>query len=262
VDDVRIRMDGRTVAARRYGPADSRPTIVLLHQGLGSVAQWKGLPADLADHTGLPVFAYDRFGPGRPSPFTAPVRPDYLPAQALHVLPAVLAAARIERPLLVGHSDGGTIALLYGAAHPDGLVGAVVVAAHVFVEDATVQGVADADRAYEVGGLRAALERHHGAGTDALFRRWADTWQSQSFRSWDVRAELAAFRAPLVVVQGADDPYGTTAQVEAIAAAVAGPCRPVVLPGVGHDPFAEASAATLDVVAAFVPRCGATDSTS
>jgi pimeloyl-ACP methyl ester carboxylesterase len=166
------------------------------------------------------------------------------------VLPALLEQFGVERPVLVGHSDGASIALLYaGAGRP--VRALVLLAPHVFVEDRSIEGIEAARRAYRNGDLAVRLARHHD-NPDATFRGWNDVWLSPEFRSWNIEDRLPAVTCPVLLVQGAADPYGTVAQLDAIERGVAGPCRRVVLPGVGHAPHAEAPAETLAVVGAFV----------
>jgi pimeloyl-ACP methyl ester carboxylesterase len=170
--------------------------------------------------------------------------------EADDVLPAVLARFEVERPLLLGHSDGASIALLYaGAGRPVGAL--VLIAPHVFVEDRSIEGIEAARRAYREGDLATRLARHHD-DPDATFRGWNDVWLSPAFRSWNIEDRLSAITCPVLLVQGDADPYGSVAQLDAIERGVAGPCRRVVLPGVSHAPHAEAAAETLAVVTEFV----------
>lgn len=227
-----------------------RPVLVLLHEALGAVSLWRGFPGDLAQATGLDVFAWDRLGHGRSAPLPGPRPPDYHHREALDWLPAVLQAAGIERPLPVGHSDGATIALLHGAHHP--VPGVIAMAAHAFVEPETLAGIRAAERVYAAGELPARLARHHGEKTDALFRAWVDTWCDPGFAHWNIEAELAGLRAPLLLLQGEDDDYATPAQLTRIAAATSGPAATRLLPDCGHQPQREAPAATLEAITGFL----------
>lgn len=166
------------------------------------------------------------------------------------MLPAVLAAAGIERPVLVGHSDGGTIALMF-AASTGAAAGLVVEAAHVFVEDVTVAGVAHARAAFNGGGLRDKLARWHDH-VDPMFARWTGTWLDPTFRGWSMEPALESVSCPVLIIQGEPDPYGTMAQVDAIQRGVSGPARTLVLPGGGHAPHATKAKEVLDVAAAFI----------
>ena len=228
------------------------PTLVLLHEGLGCLDLWRRFPQRLADATGLGVFAWSRTGFGRSTPITLPRPLDYLEREAHDVLPQVLAAAGLGRVVLVGHSDGGTIALLYAAGpHGDQVAGVVTMAAHVFVEDVTIDGILATKQQFETGDLAAKLRRWHGDNLEGAFYGWCDTWLDPRFRSWSIEAVLPAMTAPTLVIQGADDAYGTPAQVEAIVAGVSGPAAPLLLPGLGHAPHAEDPDAVIEATGRF-----------
>jgi pimeloyl-ACP methyl ester carboxylesterase len=170
--------------------------------------------------------------------------------EAAVVLPAVLAHFGLDRPVLVGHSDGASIALLYaGAGQP--LAGLVLLAPHVFVEDRSIAGIEAARVAFAETDLAERLARYH-LDVESTFRGWNDVWLSAEFRSWNIEDRLPAIDCPILLVQGADDQYGSLAQLDAIERGVGGPCRRVVLPGVGHSPHLEAPDATHEAVVAFV----------
>jgi pimeloyl-ACP methyl ester carboxylesterase len=232
------------------------PVLVLLHDSLGSVGLWRDFPERLAAATGLDVFAYDRQGHGSSGPFGAEARtPAYLHAQAA-VLDRVLAAAGIDDAVLLGHSDGGSIALLAAALHPRRVRAVVAEAAHVFVEERTLAGIREAREAVVRGDLLDRLARHHGEKARRLTEVWIDTWLSEAFRPWNVEAELRRIRCPVLVLQGAEDEYGTDAQVHAIAGGVSGPSRAVIFPGLRHTPHREAPEAVLGAVAEFLGTNG------
>ena len=199
------------------------PVLVLLHEGLGCVGAWRDWPAVLARATGCEVFAYSRLGYGASSPATLPRPLDFMTREAHEVLPRVLEAAGIGEPVLVGHSDGGTIALLCAAAGEVSLSGVVALAAHAFNEPRCIEGIEAAREAFRSGSLRGRLARYHGERTGDTFRGWCDVWLDPEFERWSIEEELAGMRAPLLVVQGRDDPYGTLRQVEAIAGRTKGP---------------------------------------
>ena len=234
------------------GPADS-PTLVFLHEGLGSVALWRDWPARLCEQLGCPGLVYSRQGYGQSDPRVdvrgaGRLRPDYMHHEALQVLPALLRQTGIVRPVLVGHSDGGTIALLHAAHYP--VQACVVMAPHVMVEDVSVQAIEAARQAYEHGPLRGRLAPFH-ANVDGAFWQWNDIWLSPAFRSYDIRAEIAVIDAPLLAIQGEDDPYGTMAQIDDIAAAVAH-ARLVKLPQCGHSPHRDQPEAVAQAIQAFL----------
>jgi pimeloyl-ACP methyl ester carboxylesterase len=249
-----IVLDGVKLHAMRLAPArpSGGPSVVLLHDSLGSVALWRDFPERLAEATGLEVFAYDRRGHGASDPFgPRPRTREYLHYEAA-TLARVLDGEGIEDAVLFGHSDGGSIALLGAAHHPRRIRAVVSEAAHVFVEERTLEGVRAAQRALAGGDLLARLERHHGAKAEALAAAWIGTWLSPWFRGWNVEQDLRRIRCPVLVLQGELDEYGTDAQVHAIARGVAGPSRAALLPGLRHTPHREAPEVVLGAVASFL----------
>jgi pimeloyl-ACP methyl ester carboxylesterase len=230
----------------------SAPALVLLHEGLGSIGLWRGVPAALHEATGRCTVTYSRAGYGHSGPAELPRPVTYMHHEADVVLPALLAALDIDQPVLVGHSDGASIALLFaGAGLP--VTALVLLAPHVIVEDVTVASIAAAREAYAATDLRKRLARHHD-DVDVAFRGWNDVWLSAAFRAWDITDRLGAITAPVLVIQGADDPYGTTRQLDLIEHGVAGPVERLVLPGVGHAPHLEAPDAVAAAVVGFVRR--------
>ena len=242
----------------------SGPTLVFLHEGLGSVALWRDWPARLCAQLGLPGLVYSRQGYGQ-SESTPDVRcpsrtengqrhgrllPDYMHREALEVLPVLLQALGIERPLLLGHSDGGTIALLHASQHP--VAGCIVMAPHVMVEDISVHAITAARQAYEHGPLRQRLAPFH-ADVDCAFWQWNEVWLSDAFRAFDIRPELHTITAPLLAIQGEDDPYGTMAQIDDIAQAVP-QAQLLKLPACGHSPHKDQAEAVAGAIASFVHR--------
>lgn len=236
------------------GPApEEAATLVFLHEGLGCAGLWKDVPALLAARLGLGAVAYSRAGYGGSSPITLPRSADYLRPEATEVLPAVLTALGIRRAVLIGHSDGGSIALLAAGLLDDArIAGIVTEAAHVFVEEITLAGIRDARRAWETTDLRDRLARWHGANVDTAFHGWNDTWQTDAYRNWTMEDALPGVRVPALVIQGVDDQYGTEAQVDAICAGVRGPVRKMMVADCGHVPHFEQKQTVLDAMAAFV----------
>lgn len=244
---------GTVCVHRSRGPVaavDDRPVLVFLHEALGCSTMWKDVPATLSGQTSLPYLCYDRLGHGRSDPLPGPRDERYLEIEAYEILPAVLEACGVTEPILVGHSDGGTIALMYASRHR--VRGVVTEAAHVFVEEVTLAGIRAAVEAWRSTDLRDRLARHHGDKTDALFDAWAGTWLSERFRSWNIEQCLAAIAAPVLIVQGEDDEYGTIRQVEAIAAGVSGRAEPLLIPGCRHVPHLQAADRVLPAIAGFV----------
>lgn len=229
------------------GDPDLAP-LLFLHEGLGSVGLWRGFHRRIAAATGRRAVAYSRLGHGSSEPPPQPRTPRFMHAEAAMVVPALGAALDLGRPVLVGHSDGGSIALLHAAAADVG--GVVVLAPHVFVEEIGLRAIADARRAFLEGDLRVRLARHH-RDPDTAFLGWNEVWLSPDFRSWDLRPLLAGITAPVLGIQGTDDPYGTTAHVEAVRDAVRGPVELLLL-DCGHAPHLEQRAATTRAMVRFL----------
>jgi len=236
------------------GDAD-RPWLVFLHEGLGSVDLWGDFPQVLCNRTRCPGLLYDRLGHGQSSALISPRTSRYLHEYALDELPKVLAALIPgQRFVLIGHSDGGSISLIFGAEKPDYLLGIITAAAHVMVEDVTVDGVRQALAAWEQGKLRNGLARCHGEKSEALFHAWAETWTSPWFSTWSIEELLPSIVVPLLVLQGRDDQYGTAAQMEAIVTQSGGSATPLFLDDCGHSPHLDFPELTLDLMSCFVNR--------
>jgi len=242
-----------------HGPLPvEAPTLVFLHEGLGSVSAWKDFPARLAEATGCGALVYSRRGYGGSdrAPWPRPVA--FMHDEARVALPRVLALAGVREAILVGHSDGASIALIYagsrgGETGPGANLRALALEApHVFVEDVTVASIAAARAAYRHGELRRSLARHHATDVDATFEGWSEVWLDPAFRAWNIEEVLPSVRVPVLVVQGEDDPYGTVRQVAAIAAACPGPVETRLLPRRGHAPHREAPAEALAAMSRFV----------
>lgn len=254
---LEISVHGRRLAVQAVGTGGasrerSAPSILFLHEGLGSIGQWRDFPEALCTRTGAAGFVYDRLGYGGSDPLPGPRTVRYLHDEALDVLPAVLDALALDRPVLVGHSDGGTIALLFAAEYPDRVRGVITEAAHVFVEEETLRGIREAVELYRTTDLRERMARYHGDKVDAVFSGWADTWLSAEFRDWNVESFLPRITCPLLVIQGADDRYGTPVQVEAIVRQAAGPAEALLLPGCGHIPHQQARDRVLASMVRFI----------
>lgn len=230
-------------------PGDpTRAPLLFLHEGLGSVGLWRGFPERIAAATGRRTVAYSRLGHGRSDPPPAPRTREFMHEEAAVVVPAVRAALRLDRVVLVGHSDGASIALLHAASAPAAVDGVVVMAPHVFVEELGLREIEVARRRFDAGDLRARLARHH-RDPDAAFRNWNDVWLDPGFRRWDLRPELAGITCPVLAVQGTADPYGSPAHVTAIRDGATGPVELLLLDG-GHSPHLEHP----DAVAAAITR--------
>ena len=240
---------------RMIGPMpDVAPTILLLHEGLGSASLWGDFPDRLQRATGAGVFAWSRAGYGASSPVTLPRPLDYMHHEALDVLPQVLDAIGFRRGLLVGHSDGGSIATIYAGGIQDHRIrGVSLIAPHFLVEDISVRSIAAAKTAYEQGELRTKLARWH-KDVDNAFYGWNGAWLDPAFRAWDISDYLAYIRVPVQIVQGEDDQYGTVRQIEVAEAECYCPVEVTMVAGAGHSPQRDAADVTLKAVADFANR--------
>jgi pimeloyl-ACP methyl ester carboxylesterase len=237
-------------------PPDAVPTIVFLHEGLGSIGLWGDFPDRVAAATGLGVFVYSRAGYGRSSASAMPRRVTFMHEEAREVLPRVLDAIGFRRGVLLGHSDGASIAAIYAGSFRDPrLRGIVLLAPHFFAEAFGIAEIARAHERYEAGGFRAKLARWH-RDPDNAFYSWSGPWLDAQFLSWDIRPELAAIGVPVLVVQGDQDQYGTLEQVETAKRLCPSPVEAVILPGIRHIPHRDAPAETLAAAADFIARLG------
>lgn len=222
--------------------------LLFLHEGLGSVALWRGFPRRVAEATGRRAVVYSRLGHGFSDPPPAPRTAMFMHDEAATAVPALREALDVEEPVVVGHSDGASIGLLHAAGAQ--VSGLAVLAPHVFVEEFGLGGVRAARTAYDEGDLRTRMTRRH-RDPDAAFRNWNDVWLSDEFRRWDLRPELPGVRCPVLAVQGTDDPYGTVAHVEAVRDSVTGPVELLIL-DCGHAPHLEAPDATTEALLTFL----------
>jgi pimeloyl-ACP methyl ester carboxylesterase len=254
-DEGFLELEPRRLEYRMIGPRpDAAPTIVMLHEGLGSVGLWGSFPDAIAEATGAGVFVYSRAGYGKSKPGPMPRSISFMHEEACTVLPRVLAAIGFQRGLLLGHSDGASIATIYAGSVQDHRVrGLVLMAPHFFIENMGIAEIERARDAFNAGTLREKLRRWH-ADVDCAFRSWSEPWLHPDFRKWDITEALGYIRVPILVVQGADDQYGTLKQVEAAEQECFCPVEAAVLPNVRHAPFREAPELTLKVVADFINR--------
>jgi pimeloyl-ACP methyl ester carboxylesterase len=228
--------------------AGAEPALVFLHEGLGSAALWRDFPARLAAASGRRALLYSRAGHGASDVPDTPRTPRFMHDEALDVLPPLLNEHGIERPILVGHSDGGSIALIHASEHP--VTGLVLLAPHVFVEELSVASIAEARETFEATDLGERMGRYH-RDPEATFRLWNDIWLAPEFRDWNIEDVLPAVRAPTLLIQGEHDQYGTLAQIDAIERGVRGPVRRALL-DCRHAPHLEAPEETFAAAAAFI----------
>jgi len=247
-----LRIDEHDLEYRMIGPSPAEaPTIVMLHEGLGSAALWGDFPDRLQEATGAGVFVYSRAGYGASSPVTLPRPIDYMHREALDVLPKLLARIGFRRGILVGHSDGASIAAIYAGGVQDHRIRAIaLIAPHFIVEDISVTSIAGIKTAYETTNLREKLARWHN-DVDNAFYGWNGAWLDPRFRHWDISEYLAYIRVPVAIVQGAGDQYGTIRQVEIAREECYCPVDVTMLEGAGHSPHREAPGATLNAITDF-----------
>jgi pimeloyl-ACP methyl ester carboxylesterase len=237
-------------------PPDAAPTIVFLHEGLGSVGLWGDFPDRVAEATRRGVFVFSRAGYGRSSPSAMPRRVTFMHEEAREVLPRVLDAIGFRRGVLLGHSDGASIAAIYAGSFSDPRVhGIVLLAPHFFAEAFGIEEIARAKERYEAGDFRSKLARWH-RDPDNAFYSWSGPWLDPQFMAWDLAPELAAIGVPMLIIQGDQDQYGTLEQVETAKRLCPTPVEAVILPGIRHIPHRDAPAETLAAVVDFVARLG------
>jgi pimeloyl-ACP methyl ester carboxylesterase len=247
-----LRINASDLEYRMIGPSPvEAPTIVMLHEGLGSAGLWGEFAEKLQAATGAGVFAYSRAGYGASTAVKLPRPIDYMHIEALDVLPKLLDAIGFQRGLLCGHSDGASIAAIYAGAHQDHrLQGVVMIAPHFIVEDISVRSIAEIKQTYETTDLRAKLARWH-KDVDNAFYGWNGAWLDPTFRDWDISEYLAYIRVPVAILQGVDDQYGTMRQVEIAQQECYCPVDVTIIPGAGHSPHREAPGPTLQAATEF-----------
>lgn len=231
--------------------AADRPTLVFLHDSLGCITLWRDFPQKLAQLTGCNALVYDRQGYGQSAPFSEPRTLNYLENEA-HVLIRILDQCDIGSAILFGHSDGGSIALMAAAEYPQRIAGVISEAAHVFVDNLTIEGIRNAIIQYRTTNLRERIMRYHGAKTDAVFAAWTETWLSDWYRSWSIEKFLSRIQCPLLAIQGENDEFGTQAQLTTIVAHAGGSAQPCLLAGAGHTPHKEMPEVVLKISAGFI----------
>ena len=253
-----IEVNGHTLEVERFPGAGNRAAVVMLHEGLGSVAMWRDFPKLLAANSAHTVVAYSRAGYGASDALPDGNdrlgarrnlrQPDFMHREAFELLPALLTALEIDKPVLFGHSDGGSIALLHASRHP--VTGVIAMAPHVKVENISISGIEEAKTEYESGGLKKNLAKFHD-DVEGAFRGWNDIWLHPDFRAWNIEAELDAITAPVLAIQGEDDQYGTLYQIEEIARRNAR-TRLFKIPGCKHSPHRDQPDIVMGAVQSFL----------
>ena len=229
---------------------ENKPTLVFLHEGLGGIELWKNFPDLLAAKTGLNVMLYERQGHGMSDSLDLPRPLDYLEIEAQEYLPQLLQQLKIKRPILIGHSDGGTIALIYAALYPVSMV--LTAAAHILVEEVTIEGIERATVHYHKNNLGKKLAQYHGAKAEDLFWAWANTWLNPAFRIWSSAHFLPAIKCPVLLIQGKEDEYATLDQLDLIAQGIGSLAQTIVLEDCGHSPHIQAKNKFLEALCTFI----------
>ena len=249
-----LLLKGKKLESVWYGvPPEVAPTLVFLHEGLGCVSMWRDFPEKLSRKTGCGALVFSRLGYGKSDSCELPRSLSFMHQEALQVLPKLLAHYKIQKSILVGHSDGASIALIYaGENSAESLPGIVNEAPHVFCEPLTIRSIEKVRKLYLSGNLRERLKKHHGTNIDCAFHGWADVWLHPDFTEWNIESCLPKIRVPQLVIQGTDDEYGTSAQVEAIVRQSVGSVKTCFLDNCGHSPHHDQETQTLEAMAQFV----------
>ncbi len=248
--DCRLRV--KSIKPESSALTHDQLVLIFLHEGLGCIEIWRDFPETLCQSTGCSGLVYERKGYGGSDKFGNSWPTDYLQKESSIYLPALLKACHINNAILIGHSDGGTIALLAAAAHQSPVRGVITEAAHIFVEEITLDGIRKAVKDFETTNLREKLTRYHKEKTDAIFNRWANRWLSTEFRSWNIEKYLSKVICPTLVIQGEDDEYGTKDQVDGIANQVSGSVSVKLLPDCGHIPHFQAKDIVIKEMTNFI----------
>ena len=251
-----VSAGGHRLEYERIPGRPGAPTLVLLHEGLGSLALWRDFPQKLAAATGLPLLVYSRRGYGRSDPVAGPRGARYMHDEALVSFPELRRALGLDDVILVGHSDGASIALIHVGSGAGTARGLILEAPHVFVEPISLASIAAARTAFETTDLRQRLARYH-ADVDGAFRGWNEAWLSPEFRDWNIEEYLPGVTCPVLAIQGADDEYGTLKQLDALEGGVKGPFARLMLPRCGHSPHRDQESAVLEAMAEFAERISA-----
>ncbi len=251
-----LTIDGKRIETAWHGPPPNEATtLVFLHEGLGCVEMWKEFPAKLTEATGCGALVFSRLGYGRSDPCDLPRPIEFMHHEGLQFLPKVLEAAKIKKCILIGHSDGGSIGLIYAGGTPGKpLKGLITLAAHVFCEDLSVQSIQAARERYLHSDLKPKLAKYHGHNVDRAFWGWNDVWLHPDFVRWNIEEFLPGIKVPLLAIQGEEDPYGTPAQVDSIVSRAGGQADSLMLSGCGHAPHVDRQQDTLMALKRFIMK--------
>lgn len=249
-----IDVNGKKLYTEHNNLFENKPTIVFLHDSLGSTQLWRDFPEKLSEQTECNVLVYDRLGYGKSSPMPIHEREnDYMETEA-DILNELLNELNLKDIILFGHSDGGTIALIFASKYPEKVKATICEAGHIFVEDITVKGVKDALEAFKTTNLPERLQKYHGDKVDMIVKAWTEIWLSKRFRSWDIEHILKNIMSPLLFIQGENDEYGTLDQVEKTVLQVSGSAEKFIIPKVGHTPHKEVPKMVLNRIVIFINK--------
>jgi len=247
-----IELNNMSLFVQRIEQFENAPTIIFLHDSLGCVRLWRDFPAKLCNSVRCNLVMYDRQGYGKSSTLLNHHRSNnYLEIEA-EILSHIIAKLKLQNVILFGHSDGGSIALIAAAKYPRLVGGVIVEAAHVFVEQLTLDGIRAMANAYETTDLRNRLEKYHGDKTETIFKAWTETWLGSDFRGWNIEYFLSGIHCPLLFIQGDQDEYGTTAQLQAVARQVSGIVVTSLIPAVHHTPHRQVESEVISCATAFI----------
>lgn len=254
--EKRITVGGKRLEVDWLGPSPAEaPTLIFLHEGLGCIRMWQDFPARLAAATGLGALVYSRTGYGGSDPCELPRPLDYMTDEGLRVLPELIATAGIRDCILIGNSDGGSIAIVYAGGTPaEPLRGVITMAAHVFCEEISVRSIRQAKVDYETKGLREKLKKYHGDNTDTAFWGWNDAWLHPDFMAWNIEGFLPGIAVPVLAIQGEEDKYGTKDQLDAISRGIGGNVETLMVPNCNHWPHLEQPDLMLRVMTEFIGK--------
>jgi pimeloyl-ACP methyl ester carboxylesterase len=249
---IRTEIDGKRLEIQCFGnPQHANPALIFLHEGLGSISQWRDFPEQIWNRTGCPTIVYNRAGYGRSDSADLPRTIDFMHQEANRALPELLKTLQVQSVIFIGHSDGGSIAIIHSASPKIPIRAFVLLAPHVFVEELTIRSIEQGKQEYLNGDLKARLAKHHPF-TDHTFLGWTNIWLDPEFRSWNIEEYLPSIQAPVLLIQGEEDPFGTTRQIESIQTKSGGPVEVFLIPRCGHRPHVEKSQETTTRVVAFL----------
>lgn len=250
--EIKFKFD--EIAIKRINNFSNRPVIIFLHDSLGCIELWRDFPQKIIELANCNVLIYDRQGYGKSCSFSNSKRDNYYLEHEADILNALLDYWNIDKAILFGHSDGGSIALIAASKYPEKISGIIIEGAHIFVEDITIAGIKEVEKLYQTSNLNAKLKKYHGSNTDKMFWAWVTTWTSKEFRNWNIEKFLPLIKCPLLFIQGEADEFGTLKQVETTISSVKGISEKFIIPDVGHSPHKENQEKVLEKTIQFISQ--------